>query len=185
MEFTMNKQTVVKYHWFWAWDDEKEEAWLRQMASQGLHLLSPQPFGRYVFTRGPARDMVYRLDFVTGSQSLANYYQLFKDAGWEHAGQMGGWQYWRTEAANGRTPEILTDNQSKIAKYSRVAGLLALISLVFFPGLFNMFLFNRRLGESSLLFFEYLPIVQISLLVFFICCIIRLLLRINALKKRP
>ena len=180
----MNKQTVVKYHWFWAWDDEKEEAWLRQMASQGLHLLSPRIIGRYIFTRGPARDMVYRLDFITGSQSLANYHQLFKDAGWEHAGQMGGWQYWRTEAANGRAPEILTDNQSKIAKYSRVAGLLALISLAFFPGLFNVFLFNRLEGESSLLFFEYLPIVQIFLLVFFIYCIIRLLLRVNDLKKR-
>jgi len=27
--------TMKQFHWFWAWDDEKEENWLREMAQKG------------------------------------------------------------------------------------------------------------------------------------------------------
>jgi hypothetical protein len=27
--------TKKEFHWFWAWDDEKEEAYLREMALDG------------------------------------------------------------------------------------------------------------------------------------------------------
>ena len=34
----MDKNQIKKTKWFWAWEDEKEEAWLSEMASEGLHL---------------------------------------------------------------------------------------------------------------------------------------------------
>jgi len=30
--------TISKIKWFWAWQDEKEEAWLSNMARDGWHL---------------------------------------------------------------------------------------------------------------------------------------------------
>ncbi len=34
----MAKELVIKPKWFWAWQDEKEEAWLTAMAREGYHL---------------------------------------------------------------------------------------------------------------------------------------------------
>ena len=32
--------TMKQFHWFWGWDDEKEENWLREMAQKGWHFKS-------------------------------------------------------------------------------------------------------------------------------------------------
>ena len=32
----MNESTMKKFKVFWAWQDEQEEAWLREMSLQGL-----------------------------------------------------------------------------------------------------------------------------------------------------
>lgn len=34
----MENKTIRKVKWFWGWADEKEEAWLGEMAQQGWHL---------------------------------------------------------------------------------------------------------------------------------------------------
>ena len=57
------KETIGKFKWFWAWQDEKEENWLRGMSQQGWHLLSAKPFGFYNFESGEKKDFVYRLDY--------------------------------------------------------------------------------------------------------------------------
>jgi hypothetical protein len=45
---------------------------------------------------------------------------------------MGGWQYFRKEAPAGETPEIYTDQASKVYKYQRL-----LLFLTIFLGWFN------------------------------------------------
>ena len=66
--------TMKQFHWFWAWDDEKEEAWLREMAQKGWHFQSVTPPGNYTFEKGEPRDDVYRLDrFVDNQNSKADY----------------------------------------------------------------------------------------------------------------
>jgi hypothetical protein len=45
----MNKKTMRKNKWFWAWNDDKEKAWLGQMASEGWHLVSLGLPGTYIF----------------------------------------------------------------------------------------------------------------------------------------
>jgi hypothetical protein len=92
----MEQKNIRKYKLFGAWNDDKEEAWLSGMARQGLHLHSLGFPGIYNFTAGEPREDVYRLDFITDRKDYQNYLQLFKDAGWEHMGEMGGWQYFRT-----------------------------------------------------------------------------------------
>ncbi|NJC98233.1 MAG: DUF2812 domain-containing protein, partial [Anaerolineae bacterium] len=98
--------TVSKFKWFWAWQDEKEEAWLHEMAKQGLHFQSVKLPGSYIFEAGEPRDDYYRMDFITDRKEYENYLQLFKDAGWEHLGGKGGWQYFRTEGKWNAVPEI-------------------------------------------------------------------------------
>ena len=43
--------TTTRRVWklFWAWDDEREEAWLAQMVREGWHLLAVGVPGCYVF----------------------------------------------------------------------------------------------------------------------------------------
>ncbi len=115
--------TTNKFRWFWAWDDEREEAWLSQMAAQGFHLVSPNPFGYYTFCQGEPRQVAYRLDYATSKYNTAEYYQLFQDAGWEHVGQMGGWQYWRKPIPSGQeAPEIFTDKRIQDPEIPAAAG---------------------------------------------------------------
>ena len=125
----MESAKLRKYKLFWAWQDEKEEAWLRSMAQQGWELISPEFPGFYTFKPAEPRDMVYRLDFITSKMDREEYYQLFADAGWEHVGEMMSWQYFRKEAKPGEEPEIYTDPESKIQKYYRLFGVM----LIFIP----------------------------------------------------
>jgi hypothetical protein len=114
-------------HWFWAWDDEKEEAWLGKMAKEGLHLKSIGVPCFYGFEIGEPRNDVYRLDYILDRKNYPAYLQLFRDAGWDHIGEMGGWQYFRTQAQGSHIPEIYTDKDSKALKYQRVIITLTII----------------------------------------------------------
>jgi Protein of unknown function (DUF2812) len=116
----MSDTLVKKLKWFWAWQDDKEEAWLGEMARQGFHLHHAGHFCRYTFVQGAPREVVYRLDFTTNARKKPDYFQLFQDAGWEHVGENGGWQYWRKEVKKDEKPEIYTDAESKIQKYQRL-----------------------------------------------------------------
>jgi len=50
--------------WFWAWQDEQEDAWLESLSrEQGLHLAAVAPFGIYTFNVGSPRAMIFRLDY--------------------------------------------------------------------------------------------------------------------------
>lgn len=119
--------TMRKFHWFWPWNDEKEEEWLREMSGQGWHFKTVEPPGFYVFERGEPIDYVYRLDYLTGRDDMENYQQLFEDAGWDYLGEMGGWQYFRQEVAQGKLQEIYTDNASKVKKYQRMMVFLIIL----------------------------------------------------------
>ena len=178
--------TTTRRVWklFWAWDDEREEAWLAQMVREGWHLLAVGVPGRYVFRQGPPRLDVYRLDFCTATQDYAGYVQLFADAGWTLVGKMGGWQYFRYEAADSAEegdgqalPEIYTDNHSKAAKYRRVATVLAILLPTY------SFLVITLRDEAS----TWQHVLAGMLLGFVLLClyaIARLLLRIRELEAR-
>lgn len=129
----MEDVTVRKFKVFPAWQDDKEEVWLRQMAQQGLHLTEPLFPCIYTFVRGAPADVAYRLDYVPrmSGDEFAVYLQVFRDAGWEYLGQMAGWQYFRKPVRAGETAEIYTDAESKIRKYRRLLGYLIVILIPF------------------------------------------------------
>ena len=175
-----------KSKWFWHWEDDKEEAWLGQMAKQGLHLVHPGYFGRYTFSSGEPRNMVYRLDFVQSNKKDEFYFQLFRDAGWEHVGELMGWQYWRKEVKPGETPEIFTDVESKVRKYQRLLGFLGIVFLPVAMGLFNM----RNLSMVPLAsgswiewFFAGIGMLIFAVFILYIYIFLRIGMRIRQLKR--
>ncbi len=72
----MKETLVVKSKFFWHWEDDKEEAWLTQMAKQGLHLVKPGALSRYTFVQGEPRNEIYRLDFIQSDKKDDAYQYL-------------------------------------------------------------------------------------------------------------
>ena len=174
----MNTHLIYKNKWFCGWNDEKEEAWLRQMACSGLHLVKLAGLARYAFQTGEPQDVVYRLDYYTGrSGEYKNYLRLFQDDGWELVGDFVGWQYFRKPVENGETPEILTDNESKIRKYQNLLGVLGgctpitILSLIFL------------LERAATPFIILLSGFMVVMCGFYAFCFAGLLGRINQLKR--
>jgi hypothetical protein len=174
------ENTLMKNKWFWAWEDEKEEAWLTAMAAKGWHLSALAPFGFYTFKAGSPRNIVYRLDYryQTRQQDREDYLQLFIDAGWEHVGEMANWQYFRKEVQPGEKAELFTDVESKIQKYGRISVVL----VVFLPILMQL---PFRLADAAVESGWYaIPLFLVfCLLLIYIFAIIQLIRRINHLKK--
>jgi len=169
--------TIRQFHWFWAWEDEEEEAYLREMALDGRHFKSVTFPGYYTFEKGKPRNDFYRLDFLSNYRDEANYLQLFADAGWRHVGKYGSWQYFRKTAIEGETPEIFTDNDSKVKKYRRVITFL----VIFFP-IYSILLINLSGAEG--LFYEIVTFVCFLFVILYAYAMVMLLQRMGQLKKR-
>ena len=123
--------TIKKFKFFFAHQDEEQEAWLHAMAQQGLHLVNVNPFCVWTFRRGAPSDIVYRVDFSHANVD-ASYRQLMQDAGWSLAATTVGWQYWCTQAVNGRAPELFTDNASKARKFKQLLSVLVCTAMPLF-----------------------------------------------------
>jgi len=169
--------TTRQFHWFWAWEDEKEEAYLRKMALDGWHFKSVSFPGYYMFEKGEPRDDFYRLDFLSNYKDKDDYLQLFKDAGWSHVGEYGSWQYFRKTAVNDEAPEIFTDNESKQKKYSRI-----LLYLIIFMPIYTILL--TRVNEASSVFYKILTLVMFLFHLLYIYAMVMLIRRISQLKKK-
>jgi hypothetical protein len=169
--------TLKQFHWFWAWDDDKEEAWLREMAQKGWHFKSVTMPGYYQFEQGEPRNDFYRLDFFINAKAKSDYVQLFSDSGWEYLGEMGSWQYFRKTATENETLEIYSDNESKSKKYQRIL----LFLVVFLPIYINTInILNKRQDTLSLI----LTFVMFLFMILYGYGIIRLGMRMNQLKKK-
>jgi len=175
----MQSQTINKFRWFWAWQDEAEEDWLSEMSAQGYHMQTSHGLGLYTFTRGEPADYTYRLDYLAASkQEAETYYQLFADAGWEFIGAMAGWQYFRIPTPPGETPEIYSDPQSKVRKYERLVGTL----VIFLP----IFIVFFVVWDDALPPYIGVPLtlIMVGIMILYVFAMLKLFQRINQLKRR-
>ena len=125
----MTEKPVYRMKIFWPWQENEEEAWLREMTHQGLHLLRIAMPGVYAFRRGEPQDVVYRQDVQTPEQAERGVYlQLLQDAGWEYVTESGGLYYFRKAVEDGVEPELFTDNESRIEMYKRLMNYSAGLS---------------------------------------------------------
>jgi hypothetical protein len=78
----METTIIRKKRWFWPWQDQQEEEWLREMARTGWYLEKADWVGSYTFEQGEPADVVYRLDYNDAlKKDKEHYLQLFRDAG--------------------------------------------------------------------------------------------------------
>ena len=168
---------IKKFHWFWGWEDEKEEIWLREMSQKGWHFKSVSFPGNYLLEQGEAKDYVYRLDYFFNSKDMDDYLQIFEDAGWDYMGEMNSWQYFRKESVTGEALEIFTDNQSKAKKYQRIMIFL----VVLLPIFLNFIIISNQADKSDLI--QIASILMSVLLMLYIYAMARLLGRITQLMK--
>jgi hypothetical protein len=167
--------------WFWPWQDEQEEAWFsRQAAVRGLHLLWLSPPGIHTCAVGEPRQVIYRLDhqYLKG-QDRPSYLQLFRDAGWEHVGQMRSGQSFRRPAVQGEGNEIFTGPASKGEKYRRILPFLMLIAILLATQL-NSSLYGRWPSMGL----EVIRILLIGVLLLLLHSVIRIGLCIRRLTER-
>ena len=169
--------TTRQFHWFWAWEDEKEEAYLREMALDGWHFQSVTFPGYYTFEKGEQRNDFYRLDFLSAYKDKDYYLKLFEDAGWQHVGEYGSWQYFRKTAMKDEIPEIFTDNESKQKKYSRIL----LFLIIFFPIYSTMV---NNVHKANGLFYEIVTFVFFLIMLLYAYAMVMLIRRIGQLKKK-
>jgi uncharacterized membrane protein len=174
---TKNRKTVIRL--YWAWNDDREERWLNQMAREGWRLTAPRGVF-YRFEKGEPADIVYRLDFqILRRSDRKEYLELFRDAGWEHAGDFSNWHYFRIMAGGGSPPEIHTDPASRIAMFRRLLGLLVVVSVAVLIPL------ARNLGRDGLDggFWIAVRVLQAAVVVFMVYAIHKILAKIARLRK--
>jgi hypothetical protein len=148
------------------------------MAAAGLHLKQVSLPGIYHFRRGDPANIIYRLDYQTlKKKDRRSYLQLFHDAGWEHVGNMSGWEYFRKKVHSGEHPEIYSDVDSKIKKYHRIMTYL----VIFLPILIVLVSdLSARYGP----WFFILEGFFAALILIYAFAIFKLFRRINQLKNQ-
>ena len=159
----MEVKRFRKFKWFWAWQDQKEEAWLHQMAQQGAHLAGIAFPTVYEFSHGEPADMIYRLDYPdVKKDDIEVYLQLFRDSGWEFVDEGMGWYYFRRIADPESSNEILTDPESKVLRFNRLLAFSLIISCSLVATVIplatrnNIFLAFKLLGMALLLLWAYI-----------------------------
>jgi hypothetical protein len=190
MEATkMNATTMKRTKWFLPWQDEQEEGWLEEMSQSGWHLKSVRLPCVYTFDKGEPCRNAYRLDYMMMKRDqLDEYLQIFQDAGWEYVGEMSNWRYWRKKVVNGETPEIFTDNESKIKKYQRMLVIMVffLIFLTFIGT--NMFINGAWTEPDNILFINVIyslaMLCYVVIIPIYAVVVVKLIRRINQLKKK-
>jgi hypothetical protein len=174
----VENKTLRKFKWFWAWQDEAEENWLREMSNEGWYLSQIVFPTIYEFKSSEPKDFVYRLDYRSyWKMEKEDYLQLFRDSGWEHVQEMAGWQYFRQLAHPGEDLEIYTDAESKIEKYQRLLAFLGILAL---PQV--IFLITLR-DPSPYNWFSPIQFIMGLIFVLYVYAFIKILMRINQLKR--
>ena len=113
------RQTICKL--FWAWEFEKEEKWLNEMAAKGLSLVSVG-FCKYEFEDslpGEYRVCLQLLDQLSCHPESKKYMEFLETTGAEHVGSFMRWAYFRKKVAEGNF-ELFSDNASRIKYISKV-----------------------------------------------------------------
>lgn len=173
--------TVTRFKFFFAHQDEQLEAWLRSMAQQGLHLVNVSPLSFWTFRQGKPADVIYRADFPNSDQDSRSV-QLMHDAGWTLAAKTVGWHYWCTNAVGGRVPELFSDNESKLRTLKNWLG-------VFIASVMPLFIIfvvtdkQRALDQLSMPFLVPLCLILVLYVLLVPYAVLQLLLRIHKLKN--
>ena len=128
---------------FWAWDFDKEERWLGEMAAKGLCLIGVG-WCRYEFEDCIPGEYTIRVELLKEKPShpeSVKYLEFLEETGAEQVGSYMNWIYMRKKKSEGDF-QIFSDNESRIRHLTRIIRLIAvLFSMNLWAGAYNLFLF--------------------------------------------
>ncbi len=162
----------VIHRLFFAWNFEKEEQWLNEMASKGL-VLTYAGFGKYEFDECLPGEYTIRLELLKHKPShpeSESYIRFIEETGAEHIASFSHWVYFKKKTADGPF-ELYSDNTSKIKHLSRILWLLLPITLAnIVAGCNNLYMAITNFSEISNI--NYFGIVNLLLAALAIvgCC---------------
>lgn len=168
--------TIKKFRLFLASDVGKEEQWLTAMSKQGLHFYKYK-FGFYYFKEDANTTYIYQIDFLQDADET--YYQLYKDAGWEHVTlYWNAFQYFRIDANQEGIKKIYSDEESVADSYKRM---LRTYLMLFFC-LVAMQAILISMWKSTIVDFITNGIV-FAVIILYIFLLLSLRRRVNAYRK--
>ena len=132
------RQVIRK--WFWAWEFDKEEQWLCDMAVQGKALVSAR-YITYEFEDSEPGEYAVRLEMLEHSPSSPEgqqYIEFVESTGAEYVGKVMKWVYFRKKTADGPF-ELHGDNATRIKHLGGIIRLLKpLMALNVGCGVYNL-----------------------------------------------
>lgn len=177
----MKDQTKrIRRIWF-AWKDAEEERWLAEQSLQGWHLTGIT-WNSYTLRKGEPQPYVYRYDFRPGLKDKEEYFGLFRDAGWEPVGETASWYCFRGLPGCTLSSDIFTDQESRVAKYGRLAGLLAIFLVIQFPSLNSTF---SRVGSRTAWtpFLVAILCLQVAIVLLLGYALVRVAMRMSRIRR--
>ena len=117
------RQVIRK--WFWAWEFDKEEQWLCDMAAQGKALISAR-YATYEFEDSAPGEYAVRLEMLEQAPTSPEgqrYIEFVESTGAEYVGRVMKWVYFRKKAADGPF-ELHGDNATRIKHLQGIIRLL-------------------------------------------------------------
>ena len=151
---------------FFAWNFEKEEQWLNEMASKGL-VLTYAGFGKYEFEECLPGEYTIRLELLKHKPShpeSESYIRFIEETGAEHVTSFSNWVYFKKKTADGPF-ELYSDNTSKIKHLNRIIWLLLPISFLnIIIGCNNLYMAITEFSEISDI--NYFGLINLTLAFF-------------------
>lgn len=120
---------------FWLWDFDKEEAWLNEMASAGLHITGVSYPFRFVFEEGMPGAYAVKLEMLDRWPShpeSVRYIRFVEETGAEYIGSIVRFVYFRKKTDAGGF-DLFSDLDSRIRHLNRIllmAGFLCLLQVM-------------------------------------------------------
>ena len=125
---------------FWAWEFDKEEQWLNDMAAKGKALVSAR-YLTYEFEDSAPGEYAVRLEMLEHAPTSPEgqqYIEFVESTGAEYVGKVMKWVYFRKKTADGPF-ELHGDNATRIKHLGGIIRLLKpLMALNVGCGVYNL-----------------------------------------------
>ena len=156
----MNTIKVTKL--FWAWEEEKEIAYLEKMARKGWLLIDINLL-TYHFLQSQAGNYTYQMDYSSKSFMVNEEKKAFlKECHWHHAASRMGWHYYRGKNEEISGNDLLTDYESFSEKYKALRKTFLVLAIVNLTSSINIIIQTVSMDSSLNVFF--IPNLAVTLL---------------------
>lgn len=171
-------KTIIR-KWFWAWDFDKEEKWLNEMATMGLALRSVA-FARYEFEPCLPGEYNIRVELLENLPTHAQsrqYISFIEDTGAEQVGTLMRWVYFRKKTVDGPF-DLFSDKSSQIIHLNRILLLLGILGgLNLYWAIHSLYMFINDIG------YNYVGILNFAVVFLFLYGFYKISRKKKKLKK--